>query len=330
MAALFESGVTFGEKSWHGLENNLLSTDERRYSVAGTMAAAGMDWTVTKLPLVVAPGHGDLSGTAADGVFGVFRTDRWECLAAAGADYQCLQNADIFAQFQPFLDCRELSFESAGSLDGGKRVYVQARLACENINVGNGDGRDEVSPYLLIASSHDGSLATRVGFTPIRVVCNNTLSAACNSGRSQLLKVKHTRGQRDAISAIMETVDLARRQFVANCEQYRKLANMPIDRDTLASYVKQVLGIDPLERDRSKFSSRLMNQYDRVINLAVYGKGNPGRLADVTLWNAYNGVTEWTSHYRQKSADDRNKSVWFGASAATNSKALELALTLAG
>lgn len=322
MAALFETGVTYGAKSWHGQENNLQADDARRFSVEGTIEAAGMDWRVAKMPLAIAAGNGDVSGLPAEGAFGVFRTDRWECLATCGPDYTCLQNREIFQQFQPFLDCRELSFESAGSLDGGKRVYVQARLAVEDADIGGGD---KVSPMLLIASSHDGSLATRVGFTPIRVVCNNTLSAAVSRGG--LLRIKHTRGQHDAIAAVMETVDVARQQFVANCEQYRRLIRVGISKADLSRYVKQVLGM-PEGKERRDFSKRVLNQFDRICHLALHGRGQSA--SELTLWSAYNGVTEWTSHFRQKSREDRQKSVWFGASASTNSKALELALTIAG
>lgn len=343
MAANFESGVTFGEKSWHGQENNLSAEDARRFSVEETIDAAGMNWRVTKVPLAIAlprpavlDGKGnivtpadnhsaDLAGTMASGIYGIFRTDRWEAIGTAGPDYQCLQNREIFEQFQPFLDCRQLSFESAGSLDGGRKVYVQARLAEEDADVGNGD---KVSPMLLIASSHDGSLATRIGFTPIRVVCQNTLSAAISGGASKLLKVRHTKTQKEAITEVMKTVDIARKEFVANVEQYRRLRELKINERDLVRYVKQVLGMDT-EKTRDQFSTRILNQYDRIFTLAIHGKGQSGSVNDLTAWNAYNGVTEWTSHFRQKEAEDRQKSVWFGASEKTNREALQLALSLA-
>jgi len=340
MAANFESGVTFGQVSWHGRENNLRPDDARRYSVAGCMEAADMEWRVGKYPLAIARPRAavvnkrgdvlrpadtfsaDLAGTEAVECYGIFRTDRWECLGMVGADYQELQNVEIFQRFQPYLDCKELSFESAGSLDGGRKVYVQARLNVDAADIGGGD---RVDPMLLIASSHDGSMSTRVGFTPVRVVCANTLAAAIAGGG--LLKVKHTKSQDDALTAVMETVDLARRQFVANCDQYRKLIRVGISRDDLAKYVKQVLGMDA-SKARTDFSTRILNQYDQICRLALNGKGNSP--SELTLWSAYNGVTEWTSHYRQKSREDRKASVWFGASAKTNREALELALTIAG
>jgi len=320
MADHFESGVTFGERSWHGKEDNRSADDEARYSMERTLELSGMDWETVKVPLVVAPEQGELSGAEATDCFGVFRTDINRCLAHVGSDYTCLKNRDIFERFQPFADARQLAFESAGALDEGRRVYVQARLSHDDIDIGGGD---LIKPLLLLASSHDCSLATHIGFTPQRVVCDNTLSAAI--GRGGLLRVKHTKGQQEALDSLMETVDLARGQFVASCEKYHELLETPINSKDLEKYVKLVLDI--VEVDDKKISQRTVNQFEKIVTLALYGKGqSPDKL---TAWSAYNGVTEWTSHFRQSDQNTRLKSVWFGASQKTNRKALDLALTLA-
>lgn len=342
MAANFESGVTYGEKSWHGQENNLGVDDARRYSVSGSLEAAGMNWRVAKVQLGICQprpashddkgnqlfagdGHSaDLTNTVAEGVYGVFRTDRWECLGSVGKDYHTLQNEQIFEKFQPFLDCKQLAFESAGSLDGGRKVYVQARLAEDDADLGGGD---KIKPMLLIASSHDGSLATRVGFTPIRVVCQNTLAAAIANKRSQLLKIRHTKNQGIALDEVMRITDIARQEFRANIEQYQSLQRHKISKADLSKYVKLVLGIDPNETDRSKLSTRIQNQWEAITNLAVYGKGQSN--GELTAWSAYNGVTEWLSHKRQADANKRQNSLWFGSSAEMNQKALQLAFALA-
>lgn len=317
MAANYEAGVTYGERAWHGEDENRSADDSRRFSVEETIKA-GLDWSVAKKPLAIASTEGDIAGTMAEGVFGVFRTDRWQCLGAVGSDYECLQNRDIFEQFQPFLDAGQLSFESCGSLDEGRRVFVQARLCQEDTDIGGGD---TIAPMLLIASSHDGSLATRVGFTPVRVVCQNTLSAAVSRGG--LLKIRHTKSQTAALDAVMKTCDVARQEFAATCEQYKQLQRLPIDRKTLEAYVRRVLEV----KDGEKMSSRKARSFDRIIRNALYGRGQSA--SELTAWSAYNGVTEWTTHSRQSDAKARQKSVWFGASAETNRKALGLALAIA-
>lgn len=323
MAANYDAGVTYGERAWHRQDENRAADDSRRFSVDETIKA-GLDWTVTKKQLAIAPGSGDESGTIATDAYGIFRTDTtpWTHLGTVGPAYRVLQNREIFGYFQRFLDTGAIAFESCGSLDGGRRVFVQAKLCRDDFDIGGGD---LIRPYLLIASGHDGLFSTRVGFTPQRVVCQNTLSMAISRGG--LLKVRHTSGQKDALDTIMETVDLANQQFVANCEQYQKLQRCPITKDTLVKYVKHVLGIG--EDQTRKDVPRKAKQLDRIVSLALHGRGqSPGEL---TLWSAYNGVTEWVSHFRQPSAtpDKRLKSIYFGASRDTNETALAHALTLA-
>src|SRR5262249_13689107 len=93
----------------------------------------------------------------------------------------------------------ESTLETAGSLAGGSRVWVLARLNRTPMVVAPGD---EVVKFLLLSNSHDGSLAVRVGFTPVRVVCNNTLTLAHGSDKSQLLRVKHSSGVVENLDAV--------------------------------------------------------------------------------------------------------------------------------
>lgn len=320
MPANFESGVTFGEQSWHGDEVNLPADHPARYDVAECIKLAEMEWEVTKAEMEIAKGH-PMAGTAAPGLFGIYRTDRWQYLGAARAGYECLQNLEIFERFQPLLDLKELSFESVGALDHGRRVYVQARLAAEDYDLGGGD---RIKPYLLIVGSHDCSMSTKIGFTPIRTVCQNTVSAALNSKASQLLSVRHTKGQKPALDNIMAVVDAAKGEFVANCKQYELLKNAPINQKELARFVRRVLAME-VDANWSEFSKRKLETYNQLIHLALGGLGND----ELSAWTAYNGVTEWTSHHKGKTQADRLKSVWFGDSAAINQRALGLALAMA-
>jgi phage/plasmid-like protein (TIGR03299 family) len=96
-----------------------------------------------------------------------------------------LQNDQAFQFFDPFVSSGLVTLETAGSLREGKRVWILARIA-ENSDVGI-VGDDIVRKYLLLSNSHDGTTAVRVGFTPIRVVCANTLAMAVRNGQSQLI-----------------------------------------------------------------------------------------------------------------------------------------------
>lgn len=301
----------------HGPRQIAEATAADRFDLPAFLGASGLGWTVTKKQLAVAPGD-DLAGTIADDVFGVFRTDNWQCLAACGRTYRPLQNPTIFEQFRPFVDCGAMAFERAGSFDGGRKVFVQARLTDDDADLGGGD---RIAPTLLLASSHDGSLATTGFFTPKRLFCDNQLPALQRAGA--LFKIRHTAGQLDSLAAAQRIVATAREQFDGTIAAYKKLMARRISHRELAEYARAVLQID----DGAKPSPRIANQFDRVLRLALYGRGQSA--GELTAWSALNGVTEWTTHYRQRTAAEREKSVWFGSSAGTNSRALELALQLA-
>src|SRR5205823_12189648 len=100
---------------------------------------------------------------------------------------------------------------------------------------------------------HDGSLAVRCGFTPVRVVCANTLAMAHGDDASKLIRVKHTKDVLENLANVREVMDLANQQFEATAEQYRRLARKSINQDDLRKYVRRVLKIE----DDRQASTRL-------------------------------------------------------------------------
>jgi phage/plasmid-like protein (TIGR03299 family) len=155
-------------------------------------------------------------------------------LGVVGPRYAVLQNDDAFAWFEPFLDAREAALHTAGSLRNGSRIWVLAKLNREPLVVAQGD---EVEKYLLLSHSHDGSLAVRIGFTPVRVVCANTLAMAHGADASKLLRVKHTRDVHENLANIRVIINLANAEFQATAEQYRLLARKSINQEDLERYV---------------------------------------------------------------------------------------------
>ena len=321
MAANFESGVTYGDVSWHKAETNLPADDPRRFSVSDTIIAAKMDWTVTKYPLQIANCHEvpeEIRGGGIADRYAVVRSSDLAVLGTVGSTYECLQNIDLFKWFQPFLDTKEASLETAGSLDGGRIVWVMARLAGD-IAI-DAKSNDMIRKYLLLSSSHNGLHANQVGFSPTRVVCQNTLSMAHRNGR--LLKVRHTKRQAESLELVRDTINLANQTFEATAEQYRRMLEVRLSESELRSYVKLVLNAPD---DDSAMSGRMKNQVRRCVQLAIAGKGQDG---EKTVWHAYNGVTEFLSHHKNKDAQKRQKSLWFGQSATQNSRAFDLAMQL--
>jgi phage/plasmid-like protein (TIGR03299 family) len=310
-----ETMAYFGGLPWHRLGTALDEAD--LYDWPSASKKAGLDWTVELVPLQTADTQARVTHRA------VRRTSDARVLGTVGPRYAPLQNKDAFSWFQPFLDAKEAALHTAGSLKGGSRVWVLAKLNRDPLVIAEGD---EVEKYILLSHGHDGSLAVRCGFTPIRVVCANTLAMAHGSDAGKLIRVKHTESVLENLASVREVMDLANQEFEATAEQYRRLARKSINQADLRKYVRCVLKVE----DDQEASSRLRNLMDEIVGLAEAGRGNNLPSIRGTYWSAYNGVSEWLTYNRGRSVDNRLNSLWFGESALTNRRALEAALDMAG
>ena len=307
-----ESMMYVGREPWHGLgtsfpEGTNLAIDE-------AIQAAGLDWTVELREIFTHNGRNASVGIR--DYFAVCRNLDNSVLGIVGAGYEPLQNIDAFQWFQPFIDEEAARIETAGSLRGGKRVWVLASVKSASAAVGKDD---EIRNYILLSSSHDGTLAVRVGFTPVRVVCANTLAQAHESEASKLLRVKHTARILDNLADIREIMNTADVEFHATLKQYNELAKRDINPQDLEKYVKVVFDI----KDATK-SKKVLPQ---VISLFERGRGSTE--AGKTYWGAYNAANEYLNYYRGDSSDTRMDSLWFGKGEELNKHALTTALQMA-
>jgi phage/plasmid-like protein (TIGR03299 family) len=309
-----ETMTYFGKAPWHGLGTALTEGD--LYDWERTCQKAGLAWEVELAPLVTADTQDKVQHKA------VRRKSDGRVLGVVGPRYAVLQNHDAFGWFQPFLDAREAALHTAGSLRHGSRIWVLAKLNRDPLVIAQGD---EVDKYLLLSHSHDGSLAARVGFTPVRVVCANTLAMAHGSDASKLLRVKHTRDVHENLANIREVINLANAEFQATAEQYRLLARKSINQADLQRYVQKVLKVE----DEREASPRMRNIMEEIAALAEAGRGNDLPSVRGTYWTAYNGFSEWLSYSRGRSQENRLNSLWFGDGANLNRQALEVALAMA-
>src|SRR5262249_29933413 len=185
---------------------------------------------------------------------------------------------------------------------------------------------DEVEKFILLSHGHDGSLAVRVGFTPVRVVCQNTLSMAHGFDASTLIRVKHTKDVQANLANIREVMDLANAEFEATAEQYRLLARKSINQADLRRYVKKVFKVE----EGREGSTRLKNIMEEIVGLAEVGRGKDVRCVSGPLGGGYRGVSGWGGYRGGNSRGNRLNSLWFGDGASLNRRALETALEMAG
>ncbi len=313
-----------GETPWHGLGTKL----DKPPTIEEGIRAAGLDWTVELKPLYTVKdnGKGELLPDTLVGHRAVSRTSDGSTFGVVGPGYTPLQNVEAFKWFQPLLDAGEVTLHTAGSLQGGKKVWVLAKIAGPSSEIAEGD---YVSKFVLLSNSHDGSRAVRAGFTPIRVVCANTLRLTQDTGNAEnkLIRLNHTKNVVNALTELRETMKVANSAFEASVIQYRKLAQFKINKVDLRQYVKIVLGID--KEDEKDIATRTMNKLRDILLCCEKGRGNEMPSVRGTLWTAYNGITEYLAYDYGRNADNRADSLWFGVNANLSQQALDLALTMA-
>lgn len=309
MSHELESIMYVGETPWHKLGKRFIEAP----SLDEAIIAAGLDWKV---------GLRDLFTTDQVQVpaKATVRESDGRILGVVGNGYHPLQNSEAFKFFEPFVNSGLVTIETAGSLRHGQRVFILAKIQSEDsVIVKQSD--DRISKYVLLSNSHDGTLAVRVGFTGIRVVCANTMAMAHSDKASKLIRVRHSSKVVQNLDSIREIMNLANQEFEATAEQFRELASKQINSQDLEKYVKTIFATPGSE----KGGERVLAQ---VIPLFEHGRGNDLTGVKGTYWAAYNSVNEYLQYVRG-SEDNRLDSMWFGQSATLNKKALDIALKMA-
>jgi phage/plasmid-like protein (TIGR03299 family) len=313
MSDEIETMAYFGATPWHKLGTPLTTDD--LYDWQSACVKSGLDWEAELVPLLTADTQAKVEHQA-----GRRKSDN-RILGVVGPKYHVLQNRAAFQWFQPFLDAREASLNTAGSLCEGSRVWVLAKLNRDPLVIAPGD---EVEKFILLSHGHDGSLAVRVGFTPIRVVCANTLALAHRADASKLIRLKHTKDLHENLANVREVMNVANAEFEATAQQYRLLARKTINQADLRRFVKKVLKVEG-----DKISTRMKNTIEDILGKCESGKGNDLPSVKNTYWTAYNGFNEWLAYDRGHNQQNRLNSLWFGDSANVNRFALETALAMA-
>ena len=308
MPANVESMFYTGATPWHGLGEKL----EDAPTISEAITASGLDWEVGTKDLITKDGV-DVPARA------TYRKSDGSILGVVGPRYVPLQNKDAFEWFQPFIDAGECSLHTGGSLSGGQKVWALAQLNRDPSEIVKGD---EVQKFILLSNSHDGTTAIRVGYTPIRVVCVNTLAFAHKHNDSQLLRIRHTRSAATNLDNVRDIMDNINAQFEATAEQFRFLASRDFNQNDVKKYVKTLLGCEKTVDDDLK--TRTSNTIRKVMETIEGPKQDmPGVRG--TWWAAYNGFNEYLNYEKGRTTNNRVESLWFGQNGTANQRALALA-----
>jgi phage/plasmid-like protein (TIGR03299 family) len=320
MAHEVQSMFSVKETPWHGLGHIVREAPTAEEAIK----LAGLNWSVEEKQLY--------SFDPATEKFvrckshkALHRSDNDDQLSVVGVGYEPLQNEKAFSFFDPFIESGLASFETAGALRQGKTIWILAKLNKAPIDIGRGDTVDK---YLLLSNGHDGLMAVRTGFTPIRVVCANTLAMSHNTNESRLLRINHSKRVNDRLDQVREIINAADAKFEATAEQYRALAKADVDQKALEKYVEIVFDFKSIDAQRREIART--KAVENIQRLFETGYGANLKTANGTAWGLYNSVTQYLSYEQGKSQDSRLNNLWFGQSRNVNRRALDAAIELVG
>ena len=305
------------EPPWHGLGTQL----SKPATAEEAIRFAHMGWEVKKVPLFAHEGN---IGMRVESSYAIVRSDRWgriECpvFGIVRETYTPLQNVDAFAFFDPIVGKKAAIYHTAGVLGNGERIWILAKLP-NHIVV---KGEDVAEKYLLLSNSHDGQSSVQVKFTPIRVVCQNTLTMALSQGRT--IRVSHTKEMPNRLNQARKLLGIIDKQYDDIGLTFQKMANVQINTGHLGEYLTRVFP-DPVDEENRAGRKRAMQNRSLAEHFFDQGKGNrvPGVCG--TLWAAYNGITELVDHRKTKQDDDRRlESIWFGDGYLVKARAYRIA-----
>lgn len=318
----FNAFVSFAAPAWHGLGTILNSP----VSTLDALQQGGLDYQVLKLPNIHCLPSGE--ELISEDSFFTVRTDVNKVLGSRlGKDYAVMQNIEALDVVDEILQSGAATIETAGAIDEGKKVFICLKVN-KDIIVGSSD---TVKQYVLIANSHDGSLAITAMPTNVRVVCNNTLSAALRNSQDKI-KIRHTVNAAYRLQEAAKVLKLISNNTAANEDNYNVMANTVISKEQMFNYFGNVFctteEIKELQKgNKNVISSRKANILNDVLQFANRGQGQSIAMkgTDYTMWSAYNAVTGYVTRKKYSSASDRANSMLFGSAADT----IEVAGTLA-
>ena len=333
MSHNFHSGVFFEEGAWHNL--GLLEPEPLPPREAFRLAQA--DFSV-----LAAPADFQIPGEATrrpqPGYQNLYRSDTGDGLSIVSNDYEIIQN-EVLIQIAEQLR-EDTTMSCVVCLRGGRRVSFSAKIINLQADVLPGD---EVRTYLVVATSHDRSLALRIIFTATRVVCDNTLHWAIDTaGGSNILTLKHATGVNRMLKHLPDLMDLHRRQFTGGVEELKAMAHKPCLEDDFSAYVTEVYR-QQLARpvvtanDDGTTTSRPrvledLRCWPRLQEAFEDGTGMDIPGVRGTYWGAYQAISQELTHSASSSKDPieaaraRMESIYWGSNAQVLSKAHELAL----
>jgi phage/plasmid-like protein (TIGR03299 family) len=308
MAHMIETMAYAGETPWHGLGKRVLND----LTPAQMLKEAQLDWTVEKRPLSFTQTNGLEVVTDHSALV---RSSDESVLSIVSNDWNPVQNETAFEFFHDFVMAGDMEMHTAGSIKDGKNVWALARVK-ESFEILGGD---RVESYLLFSNPHEYGKCIDIRFTPIRVVCNNTLTLALGTRSDLMVRLNHRRSF-DA-GMVKQALGIAQTKMGNYKEMAEFLASREYNDVTVVEYLKEVFP------SASKKEEKLSRPAQTAFSVLETQPGN--EFGKNSWWQAFNAVTYSTDHLLGQSQETRLSSAWYGVNRQKKIAALEKAVEFA-
>ncbi len=309
-----------GSKPWHNLGTKL----DAPATAAEALVAANLNWKVVKVPMF---GIINSSVIGSD-KYGIVREDKigkseCEIFGVVTDAYTPLQNTEAFDFFDNIVGQGEAIYHTAGALGKGDKIWILAKLPGE-IKVKE---KDIVNKFLLLSNGHDGNTSVQIKFTPIRVVCQNTLNMAL-SGGDKTLSIPHQKNLHSKLSSVADILGIIKAKYADLETLFINMAEKTLNADEVTDYFNAVFPLPT--KLNTEAAEKVRRQIEKLRSESqIYflkGKGNDQEGIKGTLWAAYNGVTEYIDYHKNlRQTTDRTKYLLFGAGSDIKERAMAVA-----
>lgn len=251
------------------------------------LIAAGLDWTVEQTPVYMN------DGTEIKNYKANVRSDDKTVLGIVTDRYKIVQNEDAFSFTDALVGETEdgvVRYETAGSLNGGKRVWLLAKMPTKKVL------DDEVEPYMVFSNSHDGTGAIKICMSPVRVVCSNTLNLALNTAQRSW-STKHIGNMEDKLEEARHCLGMANIYMDVLNNEADRLANIKLDYEQINEILDQMFPVTEKDTDRKRANvEKVKDNYSICYFMPDIAKFRG------TAWGAVNAMSDMVGH----SAPNRN------------------------
>lgn len=313
MAHMIETIAYAGEVPWHGLGTKVPAD----LSPAQMLEKAELNWTVEKTPAFANIGGKQVSV----GWSALTRSSDNSILSVVSNDWNPVQNHEAFEFFDEYCRVGDMEMHTAGSLKDGQIVWGLAKVK-DSFDLFKGD---QVDSYLLFTNPHKFGQCIDVRFTPIRVVCNNTLTLSLSQKSDRVVKKNH-RTEFNA-AEVKQTLGIATEKLAKYKEMAAFLGSKRYTEETAKQYFNAVFPVIAYNKEKGPQRKELSKSATRALEVLDTQPG--ARFAEGSWWQAFNAVTYLTDHEIGRSQDTRLQSAWFGANKNLKIKALETAVEFA-